>query len=110
MPAMSSDSRRIQLPIPTPFSHRQERRLARSGGEKVNWATSALWGATMPRRYRWTGAAKSSEAPYVLSQNLVHGDALTMLMYDGQPITFPDRSQSHPSSRSSLELAVIKTW
>jgi hypothetical protein len=27
---------------------------------------------------------------YVLSQNLVHGDALTMLMYDGQPITFAE--------------------
>src|SRR5437899_1415741 len=25
---------------------------------------------------------------YVLSQNLVHGDALTMRMHDGQPITF----------------------
>jgi hypothetical protein len=29
-------------------------------------------------------------ASYVLSQNLVHGDALTMLMYDGQPITFAE--------------------
>lgn len=27
---------------------------------------------------------------YVLSQNLVHGDALTMLMQDGQPITFAE--------------------
>ena len=27
---------------------------------------------------------------YVLSQNLVHGDALTMLMHDGQPITFAE--------------------
>jgi len=27
---------------------------------------------------------------YVLSQNLVHGDALTMLMRDGQPITFAE--------------------
>ena len=27
---------------------------------------------------------------YVLSQNLVHGDALTMLMDDGQPITFAE--------------------
>lgn len=33
---MSSDSRRIQFPIPSPCSHRQERRLARSGGEKAN--------------------------------------------------------------------------
>lgn len=29
-------------------------------------------------------------ASYVLSQNLVHGDTLTMLMYDGQPITFAE--------------------
>src|SRR5713226_8572167 len=29
-------------------------------------------------------------ASYVLSQNLVHGDALTMLMDDGQPITFAE--------------------
>jgi len=29
-------------------------------------------------------------ASYVLSQNLVHGDALTMLMYDGHPITFAE--------------------
>ena len=27
---------------------------------------------------------------YVLSENLVHGDALTMLMHDGQPITFAE--------------------
>ena len=27
---------------------------------------------------------------YVLSENLVHGDALTMLMCDGQPITFAE--------------------
>ena len=27
---------------------------------------------------------------YVLSQNLVHGDALTMLAHDGQPITFAE--------------------
>ena len=27
---------------------------------------------------------------YVLSQNLVHGDALTMLMHDGQPISFAE--------------------
>ncbi len=29
-------------------------------------------------------------ASYVLSQNLVHGDALTMRGYDGQPITFAE--------------------
>lgn len=29
-------------------------------------------------------------ASYVLSQNLVHGDALTMLASDGQPITFSE--------------------
>jgi len=29
-------------------------------------------------------------ATYVLSQNFVHGDALTMRMYDGQPITFAE--------------------
>jgi hypothetical protein len=29
-------------------------------------------------------------ASYVLSQNLVHGDALTMLAHDGQPITFAE--------------------
>src|SRR5882672_483631 len=29
-------------------------------------------------------------ASYVLSQNLVHGDALTMLTYGGQPITFAE--------------------
>jgi hypothetical protein len=29
-------------------------------------------------------------AAYVLSQNLVHGDALTMLTSDGQPITFAE--------------------
>jgi hypothetical protein len=29
-------------------------------------------------------------ATYVLSQNLVHGDALTMLTSDGQPITFAE--------------------
>lgn len=29
-------------------------------------------------------------ASYVLSQNLVHGDALTMRTRDGQPITFPE--------------------
>lgn len=29
-------------------------------------------------------------ASYVLSQNIVHGDALTMLMHDGQPITFAE--------------------
>jgi len=29
-------------------------------------------------------------ATYVLSQNLVHGDALTMLTDDGQPITFAE--------------------
>ena len=29
-------------------------------------------------------------ATYVLSQNLVHGDALTMLTNDGQPITFAE--------------------
>jgi hypothetical protein len=29
-------------------------------------------------------------ASYVLSQNLVHGDALTMLTSDGQPITFSE--------------------
>jgi hypothetical protein len=29
-------------------------------------------------------------ASYVLSQNLVHGDALTMLAQDGQPITFAE--------------------
>ena len=29
-------------------------------------------------------------ASYVVSQNLVHGDALTMLMHDGQPITFAE--------------------
>lgn len=29
-------------------------------------------------------------ASYVLSQNLVHGDALTMLTHDGQPITFAE--------------------
>jgi len=27
---------------------------------------------------------------YVLSENLVHGDALTMLTYNGQPITFAE--------------------
>jgi hypothetical protein len=27
---------------------------------------------------------------YILSQNLVHGDALTMRMHDGQPITFAE--------------------
>ena len=27
---------------------------------------------------------------YVLSQNLVHGDALTMRMHDSQPITFAE--------------------
>jgi len=27
---------------------------------------------------------------YVLSENLVHGDALTMLMYDGRPLTFAE--------------------
>jgi hypothetical protein len=27
---------------------------------------------------------------YVLSQNLVHGDAMTMLMHDGHPITFAE--------------------
>jgi hypothetical protein len=27
---------------------------------------------------------------YVLSQNLVHGDAMTMLMHDGHPITFSE--------------------
>jgi hypothetical protein len=26
----------------------------------------------------------------VLSQNLVHGDALTMLTHDGRPLTFPE--------------------
>ena len=29
-------------------------------------------------------------ASYVLSQNLVHGDALTMLTHDGRPITFAE--------------------
>jgi hypothetical protein len=29
-------------------------------------------------------------ASYVLSQNLVHGDALTMLAHDGQPLTFAE--------------------
>ena len=29
-------------------------------------------------------------ASHVLSQNLVHGDALTMRMQEGQPITFPE--------------------
>src|SRR6202034_197738 len=29
-------------------------------------------------------------ATYVLSQNFVHGDALTMRMHDGQPITFAE--------------------
>jgi hypothetical protein len=29
-------------------------------------------------------------ANYVLSQNLVHGDALTMRTHDGQPITFSE--------------------
>src|SRR5258708_1304113 len=29
-------------------------------------------------------------ASYVLSQNLVHGDALTMLTHDGRPLTFPE--------------------
>jgi hypothetical protein len=29
-------------------------------------------------------------ATYVLSQNLIHGDALTMLTSDGQPITFAE--------------------
>ena len=29
-------------------------------------------------------------ASYVLSQNIVHGDALTMLMHDGQPLTFAE--------------------
>jgi hypothetical protein len=29
-------------------------------------------------------------ASYVLSQNLVHGDALTMRSHDGQPITFAE--------------------
>jgi len=29
-------------------------------------------------------------ASYVLSQNLVHGDALTILTHDGQPITFAE--------------------
>ena len=29
-------------------------------------------------------------ASYVLSQNLVHGDALTMRMHDGQPMTFAE--------------------
>ena len=29
-------------------------------------------------------------ASYILSQNLVHGDALTMLAHDGQPITFAE--------------------
>lgn len=29
-------------------------------------------------------------ASYVLSQNLVHGDALTMVTHDGQPITFAE--------------------
>jgi hypothetical protein len=29
-------------------------------------------------------------ASYVLSQNLVHGDALTMRAYDGRPITFAE--------------------
>jgi len=32
----------------------------------------------------------SRAASYVLSQNLVHGDALTMLTQDGQPITFAE--------------------
>ena len=29
-------------------------------------------------------------ASYVLSQNLVHGDALTMRAHDGQPMTFAE--------------------
>ena len=29
-------------------------------------------------------------ASYVLSQNLVHGDAMKMLMHDGQPLTFAE--------------------
>ncbi len=29
-------------------------------------------------------------ASYVLSQNIVHGDALTMLMHDGQPLAFAE--------------------
>jgi len=29
-------------------------------------------------------------ASFVLSQNLVHGDALTMFTHDGQPITFAE--------------------
>jgi len=32
----------------------------------------------------------SRAAAYVLTQNIVHGDALTMLNSDGQPITFPE--------------------
>jgi hypothetical protein len=32
----------------------------------------------------------SRAAFYVLSENLVHGDALTMRMHDGQPITFAE--------------------
>jgi hypothetical protein len=32
----------------------------------------------------------SRAASYVLSQNLVHGDALTMRAHDGQPITFAE--------------------
>jgi N-6 DNA Methylase len=31
-----------------------------------------------------------SAASYVLSQNLVHGDALTMRTHDGQPVTFAE--------------------
>jgi hypothetical protein len=42
----------------------------------------------------YLGVDDSSElyraASYVLSQNLVHGDALTMRTHDGQPITFAE--------------------
>jgi hypothetical protein len=36
------------------------------------------------------GRPVSGRLSYVLSQNLVHGDALTMRTHDGQPITFAE--------------------
>jgi hypothetical protein len=45
-------------------------------------------------------------ASHVLSQNLVHGDALTMRTLDGQPITFAEWGYLGKAWKRSAQLAV----
>jgi hypothetical protein len=47
-------------------------------------------------------------AAYVLSQNIVHGDALTLLTSDGHPITFAEWAISVKGSFSDATSATTR--